>query len=170
MTDHTQHAPRAIEPANRARALGRELVEVHGWLRAELTRIREEIDTDPDGDIARLTPLRAHCTAFCLVLTRHHTNEDGTAFPALGKQFPELVPVLEQLRHDHVLVADILRKIQNLLTALTPGNVDQVRWELDGLAAILESHFRWEERRLADALNALDTPQASEELFGVQQE
>jgi hypothetical protein len=33
-----------------------------------------------------------------------------------------------------------------------------VRTELDSLAALMETHFRYEERRIASALNALNPP------------
>jgi hemerythrin-like domain-containing protein len=154
-------------PQDRARSLGGQLAEVHQWLRAELARLREELATYAGSDPVRSpTLLRVHCTAFCQALTRHHTSEDTTGFAALGEQFPELIPVLEELRQDHRLVADILRRLQELLTTLTPDNAEPVRRELDGLTAILESHFQWEERRLLDAFDALRTPAASEDLFG----
>lgn len=153
---------------DRAQAVGEQLIEIHQWLRGELARLREEIGAYADSGTSQPpSPLRAHCTAFCRALTQHHTGEDTVAFQALGERFPELVPVLEQLRQDHLLVADILRRLQQLLTAVTPDNAEQVRRELDGLTAILESHFQWEERRLVDAFNALPTPGASEELFGL---
>jgi hemerythrin-like domain-containing protein len=168
MTGHEQGPVSSGGSADRARALGRQLIEVHRWLRTELARLREEIAAYADGGAASHppAPLRAHCTAFCQALTRHHTSEDTTGFQALAAEFPELIPVLEQLRKDHVLVADILRRLQGLLTTLTPDSAEPARRELDGLTAILESHFRWEERRLVDAFDALRTPSTGEELFG----
>lgn len=164
--DKLQMMPDYSSPSGsfaRARALGTELVEVHNWLRAELVRIRNEVDSD-SGDMRQ--SLQAHCAAFCTTLTRHHTSEDRTAFAMLGEAFPELAPVLEQLRQDHRLVADIVGQLSKLLTTLTTENTGRVRREIDGLAAILESHFQWEERRLAAALDALDPPPRAEELFG----
>ncbi|GAA4613220.1 hypothetical protein GCM10023195_57060 [Actinoallomurus liliacearum] len=163
-----ESTPRSPGSGARARALGRQLIEVHQWLREELARLRDEVaDHAGDANPQAPAPLRAHCTAFCQALTRHHTGEDTAAFRVLGERFPELVPVLDELRRDHELVADILRRLQGLLTTLTPDNAEQVGRELDGLTAILESHFRWEERRLVDAFDALQTPSASEELFGL---
>jgi iron-sulfur cluster repair protein YtfE (RIC family) len=147
---------------DRARALGHELVRVHDWLRTELARLRDGLDT---GD--RLVPLQAHCIAFCEALTRHHTSEDAMAFPTVAAQLPELAPVLGQLSQDHRLVEDVLRRLRELVTTVTPATVDAVRREVDGLSAIMESHFRWEERTLVAALDKLDTAREAEELFGL---
>ena len=43
----------------------------------------------------------------------------------------------------------------------------RARSEIDGLAAILESHFRWEERAIVAALDGLQEPGlTAEQLFG----
>jgi hypothetical protein len=55
------------------------------------------------------------------------TSEDSTAFALLGEAFPELAPVLEQLRQDHRLVADILGQLSQLLTTLTAENSGRVK-------------------------------------------
>ena len=144
----------------RVRAIGGELVRVHQRMRDELARIHDQLDTDDD-----LMPLQAHCFAFCAAITRHHTSEDATAFPLLGARLPALAPVLEQLSQDHRLVEDIVLRLRELLSA--PENADEARREIDGLSAILESHFRWEEKVLVDALNTLDTAPNAEELFGM---
>lgn len=39
---------------DRIRVLGRELAQVHQWLRSELARIRKEIGTDGQGDVGKL--------------------------------------------------------------------------------------------------------------------
>ena len=157
----------AAGDVSRAWAIGAELVEIHHWLRTELTRLRDQLARVPAGTAGAPTPLRAHCTAFCTALARHHTSEDTVAFPRLAGQFPELVPVLRKLRQDHDFVADLLRRVDRLAASATADNVDLVRRELDGLAVILESHFRYEEKTLLDALDALDDPPPDEELFGL---
>ncbi|MFI6362533.1 hypothetical protein ACIBG0_07250 [Nocardia sp. NPDC050630] len=48
----------------------------------------------------------------------------------------ELARVLAELRTDHQLVADILRRLTELLDSIRPDNADTLRRELDGLAAI----------------------------------
>ncbi|MVU78209.1 hemerythrin domain-containing protein [Nocardia sp. ET3-3] len=142
----------------RVRALGRELIDTHNWLRGELKRVVRELDEHREGGTVRpLRELRGHCLAFCRALTNHHTNEDVTAFPVLAQRFPELAPVLTELSADHLLVSDILTRMTALLADVTAENLAAVRGEIAGLSAILESHFQWEERRIAAALDELPT-------------
>ena len=65
-------------------------------------------------------------------------------FPALAQRYPELRPIVDKLVEDHRLIADIVARIEE---------TDDPR-ELDGLAAIMESHFAFEERRILAALRA----------------
>ncbi|MGP3955885.1 hemerythrin domain-containing protein [Nonomuraea sp. 3N208] len=145
----------------RLAAFGDQLIGVHDWLRGELASLGDEVDAYLDGG-TRPRDLRAHCLAFCTALERHHTGEDDGAFPALAARHPELAPVLDKLREDHRLVADILRRLRELVDGLDPETgrdpreARRVRGEVDGLTAIVESHFGYEERSIAKALNALD--------------
>lgn len=159
---------KAGRPSDRARALGRELVAVHQSLRSELARVRRQLETAP-GDVRfRLDDLRLRCAAFCDALTTHHTSEDRTAFPALREQFPELGDVLTELERDHVLIADILRRTQELLADFRVEDAEKVRRELDGLSAIMESHFQWEERRLVQAFDDMDrADRTTVDFFGI---
>lgn len=143
---------------DRLNAFGDQLIHVHSWLRAELARLRENVDLHLEGRAERPRDLRVHCLAFCSVLERHHTGEDAAAFPALAGQFPELRPVLMELSRDHEQIGEILRRLQDLLDGL--GTEDavrprDVRAELDGLAALMESHFTYEERKIVAALNTI---------------
>ncbi|KAA8882051.1 hemerythrin domain-containing protein [Nocardia colli] len=141
---------------HRARALGRELIDTHHWLRSELRRVARALDEyRGDEPIGPLRDLRAHCLAFCQALTDHHTSEDETAFPVLAQRFPDLAPVLAELSADHHLVADILNRMTAALAELGAENLAAVRGEIAGLSAILESHFQWEERRITAALDEL---------------
>ncbi|MET8339906.1 hemerythrin domain-containing protein [Streptosporangium canum] len=151
-----------IEPNGRLAAFGNQLIEVHLWLREELARLREDVDSHLDGRGGPPRELRAHCLAFCSALSGHHTGEDGGAFPALAERFPELRPTLQELERDHHIVAGILQRLEELLGGLGaetgPAGARRVRAELDGLAALLESHFVYEEKQLVAALNALSVP------------
>ncbi|MBF8189454.1 hemerythrin domain-containing protein [Nonomuraea sp. K274] len=145
-------------PDDRLTAFGHQLVSVHLWLREELARLREDVDAHLEGRAERPRELRAHCLSFCSALQRHHTGEDGGAFPALAGRFPRLEPVLQELTRDHRLVDDILRRLRELLDDAGAAQPQHVRAELDGLAALLESHFTYEERKIVAALNALNVP------------
>ncbi|MFC5183054.1 virginiamycin B lyase family protein [Actinomadura harenae] len=143
----------------RLTAFGNQLIEVHLWLREELGVLREDVERSLSGG-ARPRELRAHCLTFCSALNRHHQGEDGNAFHVLAEQFPELRPVLEELSADHRVIEDSLRGLQALVDGLSPeSDPARVRSELDGLAALMETHFTYEERRLVAALNALDVPE-----------
>ncbi|MGI5158097.1 hemerythrin domain-containing protein [Microbispora sp. CA-102843] len=139
-------------------AFGNQLIDVHLWLREELAGLREDVDAYFVGG-ARLRDLRAHCLTFCSALTRHHTGEDDSAFPEVAEQFPELRPVLEELRRDHRLVEDSLQRLEALVAGLDEeADPAEVRREMDSLAALMETHFVYEEKRIVSALNALNVP------------
>ncbi|SCE88939.1 Hemerythrin HHE cation binding domain-containing protein [Micromonospora viridifaciens] len=156
---HPSHSP-----AGRLTALGTQLIEIHHWLREELARLRASLDSPANTGAGLSRELRAHCVGFCAALDRHHTGEDGGAFRLLAEQAPELRPVLAELRADHRVVADLLRRVDALLAGAADGPT--VRAELDGLAALLESHFTYEERKLVAALDAV-TGGTAEELLGL---
>jgi hypothetical protein len=150
------------EPRGRLTAFGNQLIEVHSWLREELAQLREDVDAHLSDHSGLPRKLQAHCLTFCSAVTRQHTGEDDGAFPGLAGQFPELRPVLEELGRDHHLVTGILRNLEELLDGLSldagPAQAPRVRAELDGLSALLESHFVYEEKRIVSALNSLDAP------------
>ncbi|MEU4553178.1 hemerythrin domain-containing protein [Micromonospora violae] len=149
-------------PAGRLAAVGNQMIEIHLWLSAELARLQTDLDARPSRD------LRAHCLTLCAALGRHHTGEDAGAFRLLAEEAPELRPVIENLITDHEVVAGILERIEALLGGDAPVPVAQVRAELAGLAALLASHFRYEEKRLVAALNALTgRPGTAEDLLGL---
>jgi hemerythrin-like domain-containing protein len=162
--NHGTTVETSTEPNGRLTAFGNQLIEVHIWLREELARLRANVDSYLDGRGERPRELRAHCLTFCSALSRHHTGEDDGAFPVLAEQFPELRPVLNELERDHQVVAGILRTLEELLGGLgpaadpDPAEAQRVRAELDGLAALLESHFVYEEKRLVSVLNSVSAP------------
>lgn len=154
----------------RLQALGQQLVVVHDGLRADLERLRTALETGDDAVAARTLP--QHCLAFCAALSRHHRGEDADVFPVLGERHPELAEVLAQLREDHAVIAGLLTSLAASTDALPPHPDPDERYrfltELDGVGAIMESHFRFEERRIRSALDAwTDAPAAGPALFGV---
>ena len=139
---------------SRAAALGAELVRIHDELRAQLRQVQDAAASGAAPDAQR--PLPVHCLAFCAALTRHHTGEDAGGFPALAAAFPELRPVLEKMAEDHRWISGILARVEELARELAAsGSSPRLAGELAGLAAIAESHFSFEERRIAAALDRL---------------
>ncbi|WP_406859157.1 hemerythrin domain-containing protein [Streptomyces sp. HUAS MG47] len=142
----------------RLTAFGHQLIEVHLWLREELAALRQDVDAYLAGG-TRVRELRTHCLTFCSALDRHHNGENDFAFVKVAEQFPELRPVLEELRRDHQLVDDSLQRLETLVGELAPeSDPTAFRRELDSLAALIETHFTYEEKRIVAALNALEVP------------
>lgn len=140
----------ANAPDPRLITFGAQLRAIHDWMRTELDRIRDHLD-DPDTE-APPFDLRRNCLTFCTALTAHHTAEDDTLFPQLARDLPSLQPMLTKMTQDHHMVSGIILRIETLVA--DAGSADHARLlgELDGLAAILESHFSFEERQLATLL------------------
>lgn len=128
---------------DRLTAFGNQLIDSHIRLRELLSELR-------DGTYAGVD-LATHCLTFCAVLATHHTAEDDEGFPVLAKHFPELRPVLTELRRDHRLVAEVLDRLKVVSTM----DVVTAERELDTLAALLETHLVYEEKKLVAALNRL---------------
>lgn len=144
----------------RLAALGAELIEIHDRLRQDLADLRSDVERYFDGG-DRPRRLKAHCLAFCSALRAHHTGEDVGAFPLLRREYPELAPLIAKMAEDHQLVSGLLEQFEHVLSGLTAdpdaAEIRRVRGELDGLSAILESHFSFEEREIVEALNSLST-------------
>ena len=149
-------------------ALSEQLIHVHQTLRERLISLRQEVaeGTGRHSADAVGEDLLSHCLSFCTAIHTHHTGEDSQLLPALRAAMPELAPVIDKLIEDHALVTGILRQIRDLLAAdpTSPGPGALVR-ELDGLTAILSSHFSYEERRIAKALDSLGSEAWSADVF-----
>jgi iron-sulfur cluster repair protein YtfE (RIC family) len=143
----------------RALALGQHLIEVHGWLREQLDAIRTDAAAFGAAGGARATDLRTHCLMFCSILEQHHTGEDQQLFPFLAGRHPGLDSVIEELMRDHGQVAQIIDQITEVVKELgaqpDPADIARLRVELDGLAALLENHLNYEERKLVPLLDAV---------------
>jgi hypothetical protein len=132
--------PSISDPA-RLVAWNHEIRRMHARLREALAVARDAGPTD----------LLLYCHGVCTALDGHHRGEDGTLFPAVAAARPELAPVLRTLEQDHSMIA---RLIAELRTALDGGGpVDR---HLDGLGAIMENHFRYEEKVLDEILATLE--------------
>jgi Hemerythrin HHE cation binding domain len=150
-------------------ALSEQLIHVHQELRERLASVRREAADGvglPGSHTAIGEDLLSHCLSFCAAIQAHHTGEDSQLLPALRAAAPELAPVMDNLSEDHALVAGILRQVRELLApGRAPSRPEALVRELDGLIAILDSHFSYEERRIAKALDTMGPRAWSADVF-----
>jgi hemerythrin HHE cation binding domain-containing protein len=141
----------AAEEADRTVAWSRQLVQAHGALRRQIKALQASLDVAPAGG-----GLQAHCLAFCSALSVHHEGEDGGMFAELLRVRPDLRDVVQKLAEDHQMIAGILATVRDLAheaPGVTPERREVIRREFGGLAAIMESHFGYEERAISDAID-----------------
>lgn len=133
-------------------AWSRELRGVHDTLRGALTATRQALAAGEHTEPAS-SDLRLFCRGFCAALTAHHEGEDCALFPAIVDQHPELRETLHRLQQDHSMIAHLLTGLQ--AAADRAASQAELAQHLDGVAAIMESHFRYEERQLLTVLETL---------------
>ena len=136
---------------DRLQAWGRQLRLVHQELRAQANRIRESVQRGEAGT-GLSAELTLFCLGFCGALTGHHVAEDERLFPRVLDAQPRLAAVTERLTEDHRLLSALLKDLDRV--ARTAG-ADEVLRHLDGISAIMESHFRYEERELTPVLDSM---------------
>ncbi|WP_240423780.1 hemerythrin domain-containing protein [Microbacterium halotolerans] len=130
----------------------KELRSVHARLREALA-IAQEAVSGGDPTQAASRDLLLFCHGFCTALTGHHVGEDRELFPAIAAEHPELREALRKLEQDHSMIAHLLAALQAAIDSGT-SPVELSR-HLEGLSAIMESHFRYEERQLLVVLETL---------------
>ncbi|MET8115615.1 hemerythrin domain-containing protein [Streptomyces prasinus] len=144
-------------------AWSQELRRVHSRLREALSVTRASLADGTPGK-ATTHELLLYCHGFCTALDGHHQGEDRTLFPAVAAAYPKLRPVLRSLEQDHSMIAHLLGGLRNAVDrAAPPEELDQ---HLEGIAAIMENHFRYEERQLLTVLETLELAAAPEEALG----
>ncbi|MET0784831.1 MAG: hemerythrin domain-containing protein [Leifsonia flava] len=134
-------------------AWGDEMRAVHQRLRQALAAARETVQSGGDAaSVAR--DIRLFCWGFCVALDGHHVSEDTALFPEIARQHPELQPVIAKLMQDHSMIAHLIRGVEQ---ALQSGDEPAVLLgHLDGIGAIMTSHFGYEERQLLGVLDTIE--------------
>ncbi|QLQ36364.1 hemerythrin domain-containing protein [Micromonospora robiginosa] len=133
-------------------AWSRELRGVHERLREALRVTREALaEGGPAGSATR--DLLLFCHGFCAALTAHHEGEDRELFPVIAERHPELRDTLRRLRQDHSMIGHLLSGLAAAVARDAPPA--ELTRHLEGVAAIMESHFRYEERQLLVVLETL---------------
>ena len=135
-------------------AWARELRAVHGRLRDALHVTRAAVADGGAGAEPATRDLLLFCHGFCAALTGHHEGEDRELFPSIARQHPALRDTLRYLKQDHSMIAHLLGGLQAAVDrSASAAELDQ---HLEGVAAVMESHFRYEERTLLTVLETLD--------------
>ncbi|MFF2053978.1 hemerythrin domain-containing protein [Leifsonia sp. NPDC058194] len=144
-------------------AWGEELRSVHARLRNALSVVRDAVAAGEPAEAAG-RDLLLFCHGFCTALTGHHEGEDRELFPAIAAAHPELRETLTQLEQDHAMIAHLIGGLeQAVASAATPAELGR---HVEGIAAIMESHFRFEERRLVAVLQTLALDAEPERVLG----
>ena len=160
----------AAEYGDAGRALARDLVAVHDHLRSELGQLRDMIaqvaagSLDPGAarsQISKLTmrqnqwTVGAYCESYCRLVGLHHTIEDMSLLPGLGRLDSRLTPVTARLHEEHEVIAGLLARVDSALVSLVtdpvPG-MPLVRAAVDLLTDALLSHLSYEEHQLLEPL------------------
>lgn len=144
-------------------AWGNELRQVHHRLREALRVTRVALADGAETEQAT-RDLLLFCHGFCTALTGHHEGEDRELFPAIAAAHPELGDTLRKLEQDHSMIAYLLTGLQAAVKrSAAPIELDR---HLEGIAAIMESHFRYEERQLLTVLDRLALDADPREVLG----
>lgn len=139
--------------AERLIAWGQQMRAVHQRLRDALDIAREAIENNErPGSLAG--DLQLFCGGFCVALTGHHVSEDAALFPLVLAAEPDLAETVSKLVQDHNMIAHLIRGLEQALT--TSGNTETLLRDLDGIEAVMETHFRFEERQLVPLLDLME--------------
>lgn len=142
-------------------AWSNELRRAHDALRDALHLAIESADA---GGPEATRDLLLYCQGFCVALGAHHGGEDRELFPELSARHPELRRVIGKLTQDHDMIATLLVGLERVVHEQAPPEV--LRRHLEGFAAIMESHFRFEEREILEVLATLDWDADPQRVFG----
>ena len=99
--------------------------------------------------------LGAYCAAYCTLFTQHHGLEDRAVFPHLRRADPGLIPVIDRLEQEHVIIHEVVDGVDRALVNLvaTPDNFTQLQEAVDALTDALRSHLAYEEQQITEPLS-----------------
>jgi alkanesulfonate monooxygenase SsuD/methylene tetrahydromethanopterin reductase-like flavin-dependent oxidoreductase (luciferase family) len=162
-------APAGHVYTDRAEAVGRHLVDVHDHLRQELAQVRDLLQQVTQGAVSagraravinEMTmrqnnwTLGAYCASYCTLITQHHGIEDQSIFPHLRGADAGLVPVIDRLEAEHVIIHEVVEGVDRALVNLIhhPGDFRELREAVDILTDTLLSHLAYEEEQIVEPL------------------
>ncbi|WP_026414066.1 nitroreductase/quinone reductase family protein [Actinomadura oligospora] len=142
-----------VDP-ERENAIGAQLALVHEDLRTALGDLLEVAAFGTAPTPRLLEQLRTHCLTFCGDLESHHGKEEGV-FPRIERLYPSLTPTLDELRRQHVVLAEKRAELE-ALCARADLDPEERREEIERLSIEIDAHFADEERRLIPVLDVVD--------------
>lgn len=148
---------------NRLIAWSNELRRVHGRLR-EALRVAQSSLISGEAFPAITSDLFIYCRGFCTALGQHHRGEDRALFPAIEAAHPELAPVLRSLEQDHSMIDYLIGELEDAVQQ--PASREEVARHLEGVSAIMENHFAYEERELLAVLETLSLEAKPSDVLG----
>jgi len=149
--------------AARLVAWGQEMRAVHRRLVDALNIAREAVEDGALPDSLG-TDLQLYCLGFCGALTGHHTGEDAQLFPRVLQRRPDLAPAVATLIRDHNMVNHLIRELEHAVA--TRADSEALLRHLDGIEAVMVTHFRFEEKQLVDLLDTMAIDLNRTVLFG----
>ena len=149
--------------ATRLVAWNLELTRAHAALRRALAVAADALSRGESTPSAA-RDLLLYCRGFCIALDGHHRGEDRHLFPAVAASYPHLRPVLRALEQDHSVIAHLLNGLQAAIDR--SADVTELSGHVEGIAAIMENHCRYEEKQLLAILQTLDLPASATEVLG----
>jgi hemerythrin-like domain-containing protein len=144
-------------------AWGAEMRAVHDRLRGAL-RLSQEAVASGAGLPEPGRELLLFCHGFCSALDGHHRGEDALLFPAVEAAHPGLSAQLRKLEQDHAMIGTLLAGLESAVSHSSSPEV--LGQHLTGLAAIMESHFGFEERTLLAILDRLELTSSVADVLG----
>ncbi|GAB3616740.1 hypothetical protein GCM10027416_12970 [Okibacterium endophyticum] len=144
-------------------AWSNELRRVHQRLRDALAVAQTAVS---DGGLSEdaTRDLLLYCHGFCAALDGHHRGEDRALFPAIEAAHPHLAPLLRSLEQDHSMIAHLLGELSAAVNR--SASAAELSMHLDGVAAVMETHFLYEERQLLRVLESLELHDAVRDVLG----
>ena len=163
-------APAGHEYSAHGLAVGKHLADVHDHLRQELDQIRDLLEQVKRGSmtagaaraaLSQMTvrqnnwTLGAYCAAYCSMITQHHGLEDRAIFPHLRRAEPGLVPVIDRLEQEHVIIHEVVEGVDRALVRLVakPDDFTGLQEAVDALTDALGSHLAYEEQQITEPLS-----------------
>lgn len=150
------------------RAAGDHLREVHDMFRAQLAQLVASVEavrggegdsTDVQRDISGIGSglnrqmVGGLCAQVCRYVTMHHTLEDHSLFPQVGRH-EVYAPVAKKLAQEHEVMHEHLVHMEKIRARLDSDSsaFDQLDVAVMRLAEMLESHFAYEESELTEPM------------------